>query len=275
MKLNSDKASFMNSVKNISGQSVKKLEALFGIDECQKVLNNQMANINHEFSELVKFATLLKLDKDPPNSVGSQNDNQLKKNRYQEYYLTWLELSYFDKLMALMLVRKPLLDIDDYNDKFTKFIQEDPTFGTTSEEEKMRLNILIKRNKAHKFVFKPMLLLKSKAERFGSEIKFKEYLKNINSLDNFIEFDNDYNIDEIFEFIDIFETKYPIFFKNPTELSAHDETHYLMIHNKSTNKSYEINYSLFWIISSMGIQFSMYYSLFRYFDNSVDYINGF
>ncbi|GME94489.1 unnamed protein product [[Candida] boidinii] len=103
MKLNSDKGSFINGGKDISGQSVKKLEALFGIDECQKMLNNQMANISHEFSELVKFATLLKLDKDPTNSVGSQNDNQLKKNSYQEGSNIWLnirggknEIKYFD-----------------------------------------------------------------------------------------------------------------------------------------------------------------------------------
>lgn len=238
-----------------------------------------LADANNTYATLIQFCNTLKLDRDPldfidlsltvsattPNDELSSTFSQIK-----DWRLTWLEMINFDKTFSMAAGKKPILDDGIYATKFNDFVNaDDNNFAVENAEDRVKLNTLAKRKKVHDFVLCPMFKLNEWIQKKCKELKLKDYLSIVKSIDNYVEFHNDYKLNEVFDFIDGFKRRYPVFFEEYCYLNDEQKQQYLAIENRIVNKNYEIVHSLHWNITSTSIQFTIYYSLFAHLDRVI------
>lgn len=255
-----------------------------------KCVSSSLTSFLHQ---LILFCKLLKLDRDPMGLSNIDLTSQLVSeeseipNTIETIKLwksVWLQMLGVDKGLAFVLGAEPLLDHD--NEKISKKIKK----GTSdnydggraatdlmlfeSLDDKVYTNAMRRRAKCVCHIVDPIIILNRKISnkfKYDTPVKLNDYLRVIKSIDNFIEFNNDYSFNEIFQFIDHFYNRYPIFFHDYQSLNEDEKTEYHNLELKSNIKCFEISNSLYFLVFSYGLMFNIYLNLF----NNLDRVIGF
>ncbi|GMM38975.1 hypothetical protein DASC09_063140 [Saccharomycopsis crataegensis] len=240
------------------------------------VQNLLMDNAN-TFNKLFDFAFALKMNHDPMDFIdlnlvlGHSGDMSYNvKDTLQiikSWRLTWLEIVHCDRIFSMILGTRTHIDDDVYDNNLKGFSLSDNLLE--SPEDKVVFRNISKRRKVQKYIFSPICKLYTKVNKQNFKVKLKDYLAIINSIDNFIQFHNDYRVEELFDFVDGFKRRYPIYFRNIETLNDQEKEIYYDIENKSISKSFEVINSLSYFMFSIGAQFSLYYTLFSHLDRLI------